>query len=315
MLKYALIVGALFVGCLGASAAGLFVLGVALFPIPIASRIVHREEGRAVGMLAAAALAVWLGGAAPTGVVLYTLLASVGVPLGLGVSRHWTYGRTVSLVAALVYAVLLTAFLLKWADWLTQSQYAWDLLRDQLKSASSEANSESAAAMIALTEWMKDHWAFVGLGLWLWPTLIASCFGVSLVSARARRLLRLEGVRSSFREMRTSEWLIWAAIASALMCFADFRWPDLGLRVVSWNAAVALAAIYWLNGLSVFAFALDMLKAHLLLFMSLIFLFVWAMPHPLLCAVGMFDTWADFRGRMRAIAAAQKQREESDDTK
>ncbi len=315
MLKYALIVGALFVGCLGASKLGLHLLGVALFPIPIAVCVVRRQWGRTLGLLVCAALAVWLGDGTIIGVVLYTLLAGVGVPLGLGIALRWTYGWTVTAVAALVYTALAGAFLLTWPDWLAQSQVAWDVLLKQLKDNPPDTGGESAAAIVTAVTWMKDHWADVGLGLWMWPALVAACVGVSAVSARLRRRWRIEGVRGSFGDMRPSEWLVWAAILAALLCFADYRWPSLGLRVVSWNSAIALAAIYWLNGFSIFVFALDMLRPHFLLVMSLVFLFVWAMPHPLLCAVGLFDTWADFRGRLRRVAAARKQREESDDVK
>jgi hypothetical protein len=315
MLRYALIVGALFLGCLGASEAGLYFLGAALFPIPIAVYLGRRNAGRAVGLLACAALAEWIGSGTVIETVFYTLLAGAGIPLGLGIALRWTYGWTVAVVAGFLYAVIAVAFISVWPEWVAQSQAAWDVLLHELRDATTDSEGESAAAMARMVVWMKEHWAAVGLGLWLWPVVIAACSGVSVVSGWLRRRWNTAGLRGSFREMRTSEWLVWTTILVALMCFADQRWPELGLRVISWNSAVALAAIYWLNGLSIFVFTLDALRTHFLLVATMVLLFVWAMPHPLLCAIGLFDTWADFRGRLHKAIAARKHREQSDDLK
>ena len=314
MLPYALTVAALFLGCLGASALRLQILGVALFPFPIAACIVRGERGRAAVLFACAALALLAGGSEPAEWALYTILAGAGFPLGLGVRRRWSYGWTVTAVAALVYIAFAGAFLLTWSDWVAQSQAMWEMMAGQLKNNPSGASGESAEAMIAAAGWMKEHWAAIGLGAWMWPALIAGTLAVSAVSARFRRRWRIETFRGSFREMRTSEWLIWGAILTALLCFADYRWPGLGLRLVSWNSAVAFAAIYWLNGLSVFAYAAGMLRPNVLLLLTVVFLFVWSQPHPLLCAIGMFDTWAYFRGRLRRFAEARKHREGPGDT-
>jgi len=315
MLRYASIVGALFLGCLGASEAGLHFIGALLFPIPIALSLARRERGRALGLFAAAALAVWIGSGTVYETVFSTLLAGVGFPLGLGISLRWTYGWTVAAVAGFLYAVIAGAFLLVWPDWVAQSQAAWDILLQEFRSSTTESNSESMAAMALIAGWMKENWAAVGLGLWLWPVIVAACLGVSAASARLRRRWSLAGFPGSFREMRTSEWLVWAAIVVAMMCLADQRWPGLGLRAVSWNSAVALAVIYWLNGFSIFVFALDALRPHFLLVASMVLVFVWAMPHPLLCAIGLFDTWADFRRRLNKAIAARNHREQSDDLK
>jgi hypothetical protein len=315
MFRFALIAGALFATSFVASKLGMTALGAALFPIPVFGCMMRRQVGRAMCLLACAALAMMLSGVGLIETFLCVTAAGMGVPLGLGVTRRWTYGQTVTAVACVLYFALATNFVFHWSDWVAQSRYGLDLLHTQWKTAQSGANGDSAAAMAEIVTWVKDKWENIGLGLWLWPVLVVTCMSVSYLSSQARRRCYGEGgLRGSFREMRVSEWLIWAAIATAVLCLADYRKPEFGLRIVSWNAAFALAAIYWLNGLSIFAFTLDMFKTHFLLVVSCVFLFVLFMPHPLLCMVGMFDTWINFRDKLVRLAAAIKERENSDDS-
>lgn len=314
MLQYALTLGVLFLGCLGASELGLQILGVSLFPFAIAGCIARGQQRRALGLLICAALALWAGGTLFPELMLYMMLAGVGIPLGLGVVHRWSYGWTVTAVTAMIFIAFASAFILTWSDWMEQSQAMWEMWAAQLKKNATEANSDAVNGSIELLRWMKDHWAALGLGAWMWPSVVAGSIAVSAVSSRFRRRWQIEAFRGSFREMRTSEWLIWAAIATALLCFADYRWPEWNLRLLAWNSALALAAIYWLNGLSVFAFAVGLLRPNMLLLASVVFLFVCAQAsHPVLCAIGMFDTWADFRGGLRRFAEARKQREGPDD--
>jgi len=119
-----------------------------------------------------------------------------------------------------------------------------------------------------------------------------------------------EVLAGGFRNFRPPDWLVWAAILSALGFFAYGRWPVALVRNVSWNAAIALAAVYWLNGLAVLVFALSALRLRPFL-AAAIFLGMVVYPgtHAVFCGVGFFDTWAEFRPRLRRAIAARRARE------
>jgi len=310
MLTYVLIAAALFLGCVGASLVSLNLLGAALFPIPVVVYWVRGRPGRAIGLVAAAGLAALVSMGTWGAVLYYILLAAIGFPLGLGIARHWTYARTVTVAAGFAYVLVAGNLLLAWPDWVAQGGAMYDLWIAELQQQQAGTDREYASALVQNATWLKDHWPELGLGLMLWPILVETCLGLSLLSAWLRRRFGAEGVRGSFRSMRTSEWLVWAAIGVAVLGLIDYRWPGTALRVVSWNAGLALASIYWLNGFSILVYALDALRPHVLLYVPIVAVLVWFGIHPVLCFVGFFDTWSNFRKMLDGLAAARKKMSE-----
>lgn len=312
MMHYALIAAALFVGGVGASLVGLDFLGVALYPIPV---LVYAARGfgwRAAGLIACAAAVAAVVPQTTQAVAYYALFAATGVPLGLGIARRWTYGWTVAAVTASVYAVVASSVVVGWDAWLAQGNAwytAW--IAEVQKQAS--ASEEVMAAQVRVFTWMRDHWAAISVGLLLWPLLVEVCVVLSLASGWLQRRYGLPGVAGTFRTMRTSEWLVWAVIALAGLFYADSRWPEFGLKTPTWNTALALAAVYWMNGVSIMLHAFSALQWRPVLYVPLVVLLVWSGAAPMLCLAGLFDTWGDFRRVFDAIAAARKRMEESDD--
>ncbi|MCX5757699.1 MAG: DUF2232 domain-containing protein, partial [Candidatus Hydrogenedentes bacterium] len=240
------------------------------------------------------------------------LITAVGFPLGIGIGRRWTYGWTVAAVAGFAYLVALGSVVNAWDAWIAQAQVVYDALLAQVRSQA-PTGQEGAELLAQNVGWLKDHWPQLGVGLLLWPIVIEACFGVSILSGWLRRRFGIEGVRGSFRTMRVSEWLVWLVILVAAVCFVAYRRPDAMLRLAGWNAAVALAGIYWFNGVSVLVYAIDALRPQGLLYLAIVVGMVWAVLegfHPALCFVGLFDTWADFRKLADRLAAARKRREE-----
>jgi hypothetical protein len=313
MLNYVLITGALFLGCVGASALGLNSLGAALFPIPVVVYLARRRVNRALGLIGCAAAAALVSVGTFGATVYYALIAATGIPLGIGMVRRWSYGWTVTATVVFAYVVALGSIGFAWEQWLRESQLTYDALIAEIQHQAPQPDDVNAAALVGNVTWLKGHWAEIGLGTMLWPLLVEVCIGLSLVSVWLRRRFGVTGVRGSFRAMRASEWLIWAVIAVAALVFLDRQWPGTVLHVVSWNTAVALAAVYWLNGFSIVLYALDVLRPHALIYLPLGVVLVWFGIHPVLCCVGLFDTWADFRKMLDGVVAARRRRESSDD--
>lgn len=182
--------------------------------------------------------------------------------------------------------------------------------------AARDASVPGLAETARFLRWMQEHWEAINLGLALWPVLLSALFVVSF----SARWLRVRGGGSvfcgSFRDLRPPDWLVWLAILAALALFAERRWPNSLLRNVSWNAAIGLAAVYWVNGMAVLVYALSAIRLHVFL-AAAVFLGIAVYPgaHAVFCGVGFFDTWAEFRPRLRRAIAARRarQREENED--
>jgi len=308
MRNYVLITTALFMLCAGASLIGLHPLGAMVFPVPIVVYVARRYVERGIGLVACAVLAGFVSTGSAKVSLYYGLVAATGFPLGIGMARQWTYGWTIVAVAGFAYLVVVGNILNAWTDWQEQARQTYDLLANQLQYESSQSDSDNAVSMVRNIVWLKDNWTAVGIGLLLWPLLIEASVGLSLFSLWLRRRYGIEGVRGSFCTMRTSEWLVWAVILVAVLCFADYRWPGTVLRTISWNAALALAAIYWLNGLAIAFYVLDAARQHMVLYMAGILALVWFGMSPMLCFIGLFDTWSDFRKKIDLFVEARKQR-------
>ncbi len=117
----------------------------------------------------------------------------------------------------------------------------------------------------------------------------------------------------SFRAMRPPEWLVWCVIATALLWFADWRWPSEALRLVSWNAALGLVGIYWLNGLSVLVYGLWAWKPHPLTAAAIVLALLLLRLIYLLSIAGLFDTWGDFRKKVDEMMAVRNLRDHPHD--
>ena len=156
---------------------------------------------------------------------------------------------------------------------------------------------------------MQEHFAALAIGFSLWGVIMLS---LALVGV-TRWLVRMQGGAEAalptgrFSQIRAPEWLVWAAIAAALMFLYDQRWPSETARVIAWNSGLALAAVYWLNGLAIVVHMLGRVRLNPFLVFALLVLVLYIPgTHLLVCALGFFDTWADWRGRGEPDAAAHR---------
>jgi hypothetical protein len=192
-----------------------------------------------------------------------------------------------------------------WDQWVGEAASLYEnwqsmstALRD-MQQPGPEQEMQRERVMDALQWLLVDHWADLGLGLMFGQLLLTLCVALSAACFWVRR----RGgppARGRFRTMRLPEWFVWVAIAVAGLWFLDRQAPAFGLRPLVWNAAAGVAAVYWVHGVAIMLFALVIVQPNAFLFAAL--LLSWL----LLCgsfwpaAIGLADTWADFRRRMRA---------------
>ena len=311
MFFYALIACVLFLGCTAASLVGLNGIGVALFPIPVMLYTARGLYGRAIGLTLCAALAALVAEALPRTALFYALIAASGFPMGIGIARRWTYGLTVLAAIGCLYLVMVGAILSAWPTWLASVEAWCNLFIEQIKQKTTDPADTLVTTQVHMVTWLRDNWAAISLGLLLWPLSVQVCMAQSLITGWLRRRYGIRGLRGSFRTMRPTEWLIWATIVVAVLFWVDRQWPGTGLRIPVWNSAIGLAAIYWLNGASIMFYAFTVLRFSPFFIAMLVLLLVWTGLHPILCVVGLFDTWLSFRKMINRIAELRRHLEQS----
>ncbi|MCC6796847.1 MAG: DUF2232 domain-containing protein [Candidatus Hydrogenedentes bacterium] len=302
-----------------------------LYVVPVAVYVHFREWGRTIGLIVGALMAVLLGSAVLLMVMKlvggYTprlqlsstqfagmvgmsaanalLISSMGLPIGLGTSRGWTYGRVVVATIA-TFSVLVGVYLkVCWASFnrIIDSMIAW--FTEQLNLQAAEMGQELVDEQIAGLRWFGENKFALAVGIEFAVYLMLTCVLVSITVAILRRWFADPGTIGSFRDMRPPDWLVWGGIATAVLWYVEHQYGGgIELRFVTWNVAVGLSSIYFLNGCAVFIYGLSVLAPGLFLLVLLVFMFVMSGLYPALSMIGLFDTWANFRVRMDRLAQA-----------
>lgn len=294
------------------------------FIVPVAVVSARRRAAAAVAWVLAAAFAGasgialgWLltgaGVSASTwhdaglGGAYYGAIALVGAPLGAGLSRRWSCTRIVTVAAVAAFAVMTAMVLLRWDQWHAQ----WDVALQELQAGVQEqADSEPAQsrAMAERFEWLREHGRDLEFGLLFGTTLWLTAAAVAFTGAWLRRSGE-PAPEAWLGAFKTPDWLVWPAIVAVLAIMAESRWPQLAVQRASWNTAMALAAAYTLNGLAIVVYAMRMLGTSLFAAVALLLLVLAALfvGLTLLTALGLMDTWVDFRRRIDALRAHAQQ--------
>ena len=290
-------------------------LAMALFPLPVACHWARGDRGKSAGLAACAVLCGTLWLLFP-GLLAFGLAACLGIAIGVWAPRL-SFGWGVTALTLTVFAALagvlfaewpslprlMDAFIAAWTGYLGEAAKQ-DKITVEMQTAGVEA-----------MQWYGAHWREVIIGIYFSAALFFAAATMSLLGRWLALAHARTGtgpvLRGSFRTMRVSEWLVWAAIAAVLPAMAEHRWPNDALRMISWNACIGLAAVYWLNGFSILVFFAAAMRLNPLLAGAGVFLIFWLMMHPMVVFTGLFDTWWDFRRRIReAIAAREANRQD-----
>lgn len=229
--------------------------------------------------------------------------AGMGMVLALAIQRNWSYGWQLTLLAGTGYTAMALVMVTLWAT-LRKDMTIFFNKRIAEFQAMENVNTQ----WIELMRWWDLNYEYVALGSAFGSVLTLSALAVCLLE-RWRRDPETRAKRkpTGFQRMRLPDWVVWVAIAAALMWFMDvYYWASPVLRALSWNLALGLFGLYLLNGVSILFFTLTIFKASAFagfMVMSGILLFgMW----PMLCIFGLFDTWYDFRMRFRRIAMLRR---------
>lgn len=312
MLAYILTFAGLFALAGLCALTGLHPLAMAIFPAPVALCWISRAYGRAIGLVLCATMAgFWAAGSAAMA-VFYTAAAMVGVLMGLVMAWRWRFGRCVAVVTLAVYLLVAGNVLAHWEESRREATIFLNARIAELEQGKEGTESAVASALAESFRWFEANWANLSLGMVFGMVLMASAALVAYVARRARRGGAV-GPEGAFSSMRVPEWVVWIAIALALLWFVERRWPNDVLRLVTWNSAVGLAFVYWLNGFSILLHAMSAFSLSPFLCLAIVLGMFYLNAHPALCAVGLFDTWWDFRTRVTRVAEIRRAGRKPDD--
>ena len=274
-------------------------MAATLFPLPVAAHWLRGYRDRGAGLVLCAALAGlwrhWHEGLSALAVALaFAAFAAVGCVLGESIRRRWSFGSCVTATVTSAYGVSAL-----WAMWCWDRFHAWwtiwfNARAAELEQLAVDSTTGQEAALAEAMQFLDLNWPHLGLGV-LFAGLLAPAAIAVAVFARTRELRGEAAPKDRFRDMRPPEWLAWVVIVVAACWFIDSYRPNEVLRTVSWNTAIALLAVYWLNGFSILLYVLAVLQVRPMLHFAVVFAVIALSGHPLLGALGLFDTWWDIR--------------------
>ncbi len=299
-------------------------LAMAIFPVPVAVLWARGRHGAAVaaalcgafsvlaGQLALAMAAADADANVMLGVGVFILasatlaVAGLGMPLGEMIRRGRSFGQCVSLMTLVMFGLAVLETALLWDE----SRKAWTVAINQ-RIAQLEQGAAETAPYGDLMRWFDVQLPHLVFGVLFTGVLVVAVLQV----AAAFRWLR-NGAEAAdspppvgkFKTMRPPDALVWLAIAAALLGLADYQWPNDVLRFVSWNTGVALAAVYWMNGVGIALCAMEAFGLRAGTAWGLLGLMMLFGLHNGLAVIGLFDTWFDQRLGAQRLAAAWRDR-------
>ncbi len=287
-------------------ATGLVLPAMLLFPAPIAYCWIGRRDTLAWGLLLCATVTpVLMLGSVLVGLV-FGLVAAQGLVLGVLVRNRMSFGGAILVLTLIVFVFMAAHSAIMWdtlrADW----QAALQMHSERFESS---ADEEPAPHVVSMLAWFEENLAYVYFGMLASGILLLVTALCSAIYWTMRLEAPVLGGNYKFMTMRTPEHLVWLAILLALLWFLDSRWPNEVVRFLSWNGALVLATVYWINGLSILLYVFHVLKfkpfvPYIVLLGMVLLNLVYV-----LSIAGFFDTWLDFRRKASEYVMTRTQKD------
>ena len=292
-------------------ATGLDVFAMLLFQMPIAYFWLSRNEKAAVSMLlCAVGVPILITGSLVYG-LFFGITASFGLLLGMLARRQVSLGVSVTLVTFAVFAFLTTWSATDWSVLRADLQAAFQEYATTLESDSSESAAEQVETITEVFGWVSDNLPYLYFGALLSSVMLLVTAMSVPVYWRYGMQMPFNAANWRFIWMRTPEPLVWVAIGLAGLWFWDSRWPNDVVRFVSWNGLLALATVYWINGLSILCYVAHVWKWRpAMLYLLLVVMFLLNVIFTL-SIFGFFDTWTDFRRKITPVKVPEPPDNES----
>lgn len=277
-------------------ASGVSIMGMVVFPAAIAYFWVRKEYLCTGALLVGSLVAPLVGGGDDLLVAVFGVSALTGIFLGYGMHKGLSLGPAIAVASVLLFSAITAYTVLIWQDINANWQQFFEVYRAQFQAMPPSDNVDLTLKMIS---WMELNWPYVLFGFLFGFFFLASTVTLSNVYRHLAVVGLIEPKNYKFSVMRTPEHLVWLAIALAGLWFWDNSKPNDWIRFISWNGAIALAVVYWVNGLSIGVYAVQVFSPRPIIVFVMLLLVIFLNIHQLFAVVGFFDTWWNFRWKIR----------------
>jgi hypothetical protein len=261
------------------------------------------DRARAWAVVPLAGLLSGLALASLPAALIHAIAAAGGLALAALLRRGWSFGWCLALASTVVFAAVAAQMIVGWSD-----VRAFVTVMSNARISQLADSGVPDDGSLDFLRWWDLNYVYIGFGFAFGSVLLMSTFLLSVLD-RFRRDPEAIAKRkpTGFQRMQVPDWAVWIAIMLAVMWFAEQRWPNEALRIVTWNAAIGLSFVYWLNGFSILLYALSVFKATVFgTFMVFTVFMLFSSLLPALSVFGFFDTWYDFRTRFRRLAILRR---------
>mgnify|MGYP003572144050 FL=1 len=171
---------------------GLDAFAMVLIPVPVALYWATGAPGRSLIVVACAILGAWIGAGTLADAAIYNLAAAVGVLLGWGMKRRWTFGWCVTMATAVVFTAVALNLWVNWDTSISDLNQKFDTLEALAENSSNNQNSELTEVFAEARRLVLKNWNYIAFSAYFQSTL----FGVTLFVAFLAKMLRLMGAHA-----------------------------------------------------------------------------------------------------------------------
>lgn len=276
-------------------------LAFILAPVPVAVNVLAQRPNRAKVYVLVAGLAGLMGVAVglPNSLIPCIVYSVIGWPIAWAILQGMAYKSLVIRLVAFVFVTQVILSVLQWEQIALEIQKNVEFYQGQLEGPGANSLTDPQIENLKMIVWLFENWQDVFIGFSLAGALMGGCLSIGWIFRAVRRRTAIVP-KGSFADFRPHDGIVWLAIGTALMAFADSTWPNPWVQTITLNAAVGLYALYTLNGLSILLYGLDALKPNPFLAIAILMVLFMFGGVLMLSVVGLFDTWGEFRNRIDA---------------
>lgn len=237
------------------------------------------------------------------GVGWFTFFLTVAIMLGEGAHRRWNLFRWGAY--PLVSGLVVIGLMLFLAQFMTGVSVV-DLVKLYFMRMVSEVVQLNSSSQSAEMSFIKENAAqMVSIMMSVLPSIV---FVMSLVAVVVNLVVGRRFIRRAHRyfshvknlaRFRLPEVLIWGVIVSGFLFFLDvYILKTTWIKVIALNGVIAMAALYFFQGLAVVVYFLQGIKVPLFkmaAYMAIILFF--QTVGLIIVVIGVADVWANFRLR------------------
>lgn len=288
-------------------------LAFVIAPIPVATHALRGQRFEARVFVLVAVLSGVLVGVFGFHyqVIPNILYSNMGWLIAWAIQRQVSYTRLLMPLVLVVVGVQVFMSVVNWEKNALARERLLTHVQERLDGPEATSFSESYERQLNMQILLLEHWGEILVGSAAAGALFGLCVALTFIWRIAERTSEWRPV-GRFTDLRPHDAVVWLAIITAGLLFWNYQMPQPTVRLIGWNLAIGLIALYMLNGLGVLTYGFEVLKPHPIVMLLVFIVLVFFGGMLLMALIGLFDTWGEFRKRIDARAQALRDGPEDD---